>query len=140
MSCVYIVEYLRAHFTARFEVQSGSPSPFLLFWVMPDVTCAESLSKRTFHSSEVRIMVRPRAKRFVWNTRREGHLRNLSLTLQSKVWLHYAFIKTVCVRKTTCDVSFGVSPHGFHLKLIFTTHILSLSNSTLIQACSFSRN
>ena len=45
--------------TACFEVQSGLPSPPRLLQVVPDVTWAESLSERTFHGNEVRVMVLP---------------------------------------------------------------------------------
>lgn len=87
------------------------PFPLHLFWVVPDVTWAELPNECTFHGNEVGVIVRPGAKRSAWNTKRrtpwkptwpDSAEQNLTLLPRK------TFIKTVCVRETTCDVSFWV--------------------------------
>lgn len=143
MSCVCTVEHLQANFTACFEVQSFPPSPpFRLFWVVPDVTWAESLSERTFHGNEVRVMVRPGAKRSAWNTKRRTPWQpRPDSTEQSLAPVHWTdfYWNSVCVRKTTCDVSFWVRPHGSHLNLIYCSDMKCVF-ARGFQACRHWRN
>ena len=69
MSRVYSVDYIQEKFTACFEVQSGafSPSSFL-----GGARCdlSRTAGEHTLHGNEVRVMVRPEAKRTAWNTKR----------------------------------------------------------------------
>lgn len=87
----------------KFKVSTTSPHPLppRLFWVVPDVTWAESLSECTFHGNEVRVMVRPGAKRSAWNTKRRTPWKPWpDSTEQRLVLVHRkTFIKTVCVRE-----------------------------------------
>lgn len=130
----------------KFKVPPHQTPPHL-FWVVPDVTWAESLSERTFHGNEVRVMVCPGAKRSAWNTKRRTPWKpRPDSAEQSLALVHLkTFIKTVCacvrvcVRKI-CDVSFWVRPHGSHLKLIYTHSRYEVHLCSGIQACPHTRN
>lgn len=80
----------------RFKVVL-SPIPPFLFRVLPDVTWAESLTERTFHGNEVRLMICPRAKRSAWNT--EERFGNVELIVQSRVclWCTETLLLKQCV-------------------------------------------
>lgn len=115
------IQWLEVNFSACFEVQSPpSLPPLHLFLVGPDVTRAESLTERTFHGNEVRVMVCPGAKRSAWNTKRRTPWKpRADSTERSRALAHLKmFIKTVCEgvcerekERETCNVSFWVKPH-----------------------------
>lgn len=72
---------------------------------LPDVTWAESLSERTFHGNELRVIVCPGAQKVCLEHREKKHLGNLDLTAPSTgpALQHWkAFIKAVRVCEHVC--------------------------------------
>lgn len=96
--CVYSGITLRKFYCLLWSSKYPPTKPPHLFWVVPDVTWAESLSERTFHGNEVRVMVCPGAKRSAWNTKRRTPWKpRPDSAEQSLALVHLkTFIKTVC--------------------------------------------
>lgn len=102
----------------RFKVVL-SPIPPFLFRVLPDVTWAESLTERTFHGNEVRLMICPRAKRSAWNTKIGALWKCWADSAEQSLPLVHRnpFIKTVWGGGNTMwCFSFWVRQHASHLK------------------------
>lgn len=113
----------------RFKVVL-SPIPPFLFRVLPDVTWAESLTERTFHGNEVRLMICPRAKRSAWNTKRGALWKCWADSAEQSLPLVHRnpFIKTVCGGKIQCDVSlfgWGSTLHTWkwHIPVRYEVHL-----------------
>lgn len=101
--CVYSRIPQRKFYRLLWSSKWPPPPPILypppvsrLFWVVPDVTWAESLSERTFHGKWGKSYGSPRSQKVCLETQQEEHLGSFDLTAPSKM-LSKTFIKTMCV-------------------------------------------